>query len=78
MSSGFFRLKIKNEESTYDTKIMEYPDIDGYFEAFEKATLNRGTFSMKLFSKAYICIPVENIEYLFYIPEEFIKEENNE
>ena len=75
MTSGFFRLKVKGSEDFYDTRIMEYADIDGYFDALDKSVINNSSFNMKLLSKARICVPVNNIEYLLFIPEEHLKEE---
>lgn len=76
MSSGFFRLKLKSEEQSYDSKIFEYPDIDEYFSAFSKCVSENGAFPFKAISKAQICVPIDNIEYLIFIPEEYLKKDD--
>ena len=78
MSSGFFRLKMKDIDSFYDTRIMEHADIDAYFEAFDKSVNSNGSFVLKLMSKAQISVPTKNIEYLMYIPESLLEAKNEE
>lgn len=75
MAAGFFRLKMKGQEESYDTKIFEYADIDNFFEAFSKCVSDKGAFQFKVINKTHICVPVDNIQYIVFVPEEFVKDE---